>query len=159
MKSSAEIGKSESGWKAKYLDHPNAPVIQLRLANLEEILHAYGSKAKLARQLGISTAQLGQYFAVEKDYFRPIGDAMARKIEVAIGLPAYALDQPKGVAGIKLQIGASRLPANSYGQPLLKPLHQASLDAFRDALTGGRVSDTECIALLSKWTQPDGLSK
>lgn len=158
MVSPTEKEKPES-WKAKYLDHPYAPVIQSRLANLEVMLLTYGSKAKLGRQLGMSAAQLGQYFAVEKDYFRPIGDATARKIETALGLPVYSLDKPNGVSASSLRENLSRQHSNDAGHPALKPLHQASLDAFRDALAGGRVSDTECIALLSKWTPADGAEK
>lgn len=161
MNSPAKTEASAKGRKAKYLDHPNAPLVNCRLANLEELLRSYGSKTKLASQIGISTAHMGQYFALGKYYFRPVGDAMARKIEVALGLKPYVLDKTNGTVGVasihSQTMNPPRQSAHNHDFPQLKPLHEASLDAFRDALVAGRVSDTECIAMLSKWIKPEGM--
>lgn len=138
---------------SKFLDHPNAPLVKCRLDNLEYLLDAYGSKVKLAGKIGISNAQIGQYFAVGKNYFRPIGDAVARRIEVELGLPPYVMDHHGGVAGAvhdNTQAASCSNPVAPLA-PTLKALHQASLDAFREALVEGRISDSECIEMLSKW--------
>ena len=59
-----------------------------RLEKLRELLDRYGKQAELARAIGRSPSQVGQWLGGH----RKLGDGSARNIEIKLGLPMGWLD-------------------------------------------------------------------
>ena len=126
--------------------HPNRPLMEIRLANLKLLLDVFKTKVALAKKLEMSSAQLGQLLAPDKQYFRPVGDALARAIERKCCLEPYALDAKHGVSDQSTMESLDGVLDSS-----LRPIQQAALDSLKNAIKAGKVSDADCVALMVRW--------
>ncbi len=143
------------------------PVLNIasQKSQIELVCDHFGSQAILARMLGVAPPTVNQWVKGR----RPVPAAFCILIEQAsngkfrrwslspdnwdriwpelIGMPGAP--EVNARAGISIHEDPSVIHSDS----LLKPLHQAAMDAFREALLAGVVSDGKCVELLSMWVK------
>lgn len=149
---------------------------QIRFANFKRLLSLFPTKAEFGRATEISDTMLCQFF-VDPDAasWRPTGSAAPRRVERALDLPDFSMEDqtqieallpaivrhcvarglrasmPTGPAPVVFEQKSTRARLLVSTPVVRKPLHQATIDALSDALGAGRLSDTDCVALMSAW--------
>lgn len=145
-----------------------------RFNNLHAVLSAFESKAELASVVGRSVSLLQGVLGPEgckgpEAAAKRIGERLARTLETELSLPSGVLDVPNGVAShiedlrhrrlngvASQQVQATAIALPTLQKSGLQPLHLATLDTLRRAMSEGRLTERDCLRLLNEWTPSQG---
>lgn len=157
----------------------NAYISGIRLANLEALIHVFGSRKKFCEASGTSYSHLSQMFLKPKEDSpsrsgRGLGPNFCRKLEKSLHLGENCLDRENGVAPyltmlvmthglpaptLRFESEAPSFPNPSLPQPPvsntidtedLSALEVATVDALTEAMRAKKFSRQDCMALLTK---------
>jgi len=115
-------------------------ILDTRLQNLQLLIHEHGSQAALARAMKKNAVNINQFCSGT----RKVGEAAARGIEKALGLPIGWLDSPRTSA-----TPSSQFPTEAWAQldSGAQSFLLTAIDFFR--LSSGTTHDE--LALLSAY--------
>lgn len=140
----------------------------MRLENLARLSSLWPSRAAFCKAIDASPPHVSQLFQSPKSTgYRGIGAAFARKVERLLAIPRFSLDKPNGVEPYTLEVTqrnrlappapaaaltvADRFELRPASTSPMQSLHAAALAALEQAMREGRVSQGECLALLTKY--------
>lgn len=134
---------------------PPMTVYQNRYARMRDIISRHGGQSKIAEMLGMSKQQVSH--VASENPVRNIGDRLARKVEMTLGLPIGIMDQPLGVKAVDMDEFSVSVPllnvTASMGAGALIPWSEEVVHSIRiskDYLrTNTRASSFENLAIVT----------
>jgi len=94
--SAAPSGSAPASSAPQQADKPSPELIETRIANLNLLTQARGSKVRLARKMGISESIISFLFNRKKEFT----NRFTNELESSLGLPTFWMDEPKTVADV-----------------------------------------------------------
>ena len=147
--------------------YSNVYISGVRLENIRLLINSFRTQAEFCRIVSKRESQVSQFFAdPSSSSYRQVGGIVARDIEAALELPPNCLDREEGVVefipeltrrwkgdaserGFRSETGLAARPGE------LTSLQLATLDAVKDAMLAGKVTQADCLAMLNRWTTVD----